>query len=149
MTPAPHEVKHMICLQYRPTPRSRAWITAYRMHMAGLDNMVADAETLHHRHKVHEWKILQEEIATGAVAATLARCTVGQQVERWRAVSVELDTEETPEGTQTLVPGVEPITQRQRLERRQERPMRGGKAPCDKGLFDDEARRQLDMLDLM
>lgn len=149
MTPAPHEVKHMICLQYRPTPRSRAWITAYRMHMAGLENMVADAETLHQRHKVHEWKILQEEVATGATVATLARCTVGQPVNRGRVVSEPFETEDTPEGTQTLVPGVAPIATRDRLERRQERPLTGGNEPCDRGLFDDGGHRQLDMLDLM
>ncbi|GLO70325.1 hypothetical protein MACH17_18420 [Phaeobacter inhibens] len=58
------------------------------------------------------------------------------------------DTEETPEGTQALVPGVEPITTRDRLHRAQERPLSGGNAPCDVGLFDDSAK-QLDMLDLI
>lgn len=58
-------------------------------------------------------------------------------------------TEDTPEGPQTLIPGVEPITARERLQRRQEQPLSGASAPCDKGLFDDGTRRQLDMLDLM
>tara|TARA_R110002111_G_scaffold35948_2_gene70321 strand:- start:1220 stop:1471 length:252 start_codon:yes stop_codon:yes gene_type:complete len=71
-------VKHMISLKYREKPLSRVWLTAYRMHMAGIDNMVSDAQALHERRTVHEWKVLQEEVATGAVVATLARQTVGK-----------------------------------------------------------------------
>jgi len=54
-------------------------------------------------------------------------------------------TEQTPEGTQTLVPGVEPVTERQRLEKRMQAPNQGGTAPCNRGLFDTGARNQLDM----
>lgn len=111
MTPAPHEVTHMICLKYRPTPRSRAWIKSYRMHMAGLENMIADAETLHQRHKVHEWKILQEEVATGATVATLARCIVGKPPVFGRVVEVDagqlFKTELTAAGEQSVIPGCE------------------------------------------
>lgn len=55
------------------------------------------------------------------------------------------DTEPTPEGEQTLVPGVDPIDQRKRLETRQDQPLRGKAAPCDLGLFDTGARNQLDL----
>lgn len=56
-----------------------------------------------------------------------------------------LATEQTPEGTQTLVPGVEPITERQRLEKRMQAPKQGGNAPCTAGLFDTNGRNQIDM----
>lgn len=59
------------------------------------------------------------------------------------------ETEETPEGTQTLVPGVKQTTEREKLEKRMSGPLRGSSAPCDRGLFDDGARAQLDMLDLI
>lgn len=71
-----HHVTHMIALKYREKPLSRVWVTAYRMHMAGLDNMISDAKTLHERKRVHEWKIIKEEVATGAVVQTMARETV-------------------------------------------------------------------------
>lgn len=51
-------------------------------------------------------------------------------------------TEQTPEGTQALVPGVEPLNERQRLEQRQNRPLQGKAAPADHGLFDLNARAQ-------
>lgn len=59
------------------------------------------------------------------------------------------ETEDTPEGPQTLIPGVQAVTTRERLQQCQERPLSGGSEPCNGGLFDDSARRQLDMLDLM
>lgn len=58
------------------------------------------------------------------------------------------ETEQTAAGEQTLVPGVEPVTQCQLLQRQMEKPLSGGNAPCDKGLFDEIGRAQLDMLDL-
>lgn len=53
--------------------------------------------------------------------------------------------ETTAAGEQFLTPGIEPISQRQRLEARQETPMRGGARPMDDGLFDMGARQQMDM----
>lgn len=59
------------------------------------------------------------------------------------------DTEETPEGVQALVPGVQPVTTREKLEQAMLKPLRGSQVACDVGLFDESERRQLDMLDLM
>ena len=65
----------------------------------------------------------------------------------------ELPTETTPEGEQTVAPGVKPITLRDRLEWRARQPMvpkRNPNAlqkPCDLGLFDVEGRRQIDWID--
>ncbi len=52
-----------------------------------------------------------------------------------------LATERTTQGEQTLVPGVEPITDRQRLEAEGAKPMRGGDA-APGGMFDTDARAQ-------
>jgi len=61
-------------------------------------------------------------------------------------------TEETPEGPQALVPGVAPVTLRERLEVMARQPLRGKRGPvlqkpCDIGLFDEDARNQLDLID--
>jgi len=56
-------------------------------------------------------------------------------------------TEQTEAGEQIVAPGIDPVTQRQRLEARQEGRMRGGDAPADVGLFDTGARAQTDMFD--
>ena len=53
------------------------------------------------------------------------------------------------EGDQTLIPGVAPITDRARAEAALARPLRGGSAPADIGLFDAGARLQTDLLDLV
>jgi len=53
--------------------------------------------------------------------------------------------ERTAAGEQGLIHGVDPISQRQRLEVAQGKPLRGGNAPADHGLFDTGARSQLDM----
>lgn len=53
--------------------------------------------------------------------------------------------EETAAGQQSIIPGVEPITQRQRLEAAQNTPKRGMDRPMDTGLFDMGARQQMDM----
>ena len=71
-----HNVTHMIALKYRKTRLARTWFTAYRMHVAGLENMTADAKQFNKRETVHEWKIVKEEVATGAVVQTMARETV-------------------------------------------------------------------------
>ena len=66
-----------------------------------------------------------------------------------------LSAEMTPEGEQTLVPGVKPITVPDRLEwlaRQPSVPKRNPNArqkPCDIGLFDMDARRQIDWIDEM
>lgn len=49
---------------------------------------------------------------------------------------------------QLLIPGVEPIGDRQRIELRGRKPLRGGNAPPPAGgLFDLDARAQGDLLD--
>ena len=66
-----------------------------------------------------------------------------------------LSAEITPEGEQTLVPGVKPLTVRDRLDwlaRQPSVPKRNPNAqqkPCDIGLFDMDARRQIDWIDEM
>lgn len=57
-------------------------------------------------------------------------------------------TERTDQGEQILVPGVRPVTDRERVEKQMEKPMQGGrKAPPAGGLFDEDARNQTDLLD--
>jgi len=56
-----------------------------------------------------------------------------------------LTTERTAQGEQTLIPGVEPITDRQRLEAEGAKPLRGGNA-APGGMFDTDARAQGDLL---
>ncbi len=53
--------------------------------------------------------------------------------------------ERTSAGQQYLAPGVAPISERARLEAQQSKPMRGGERPMDDGLFDLNARAQMDM----
>ena len=57
------------------------------------------------------------------------------------------ETEATAIGNQTLVPGVTPITPRDRLAIRANAPMEPRKAqrPADHGLFDTNARNQIEM----
>ncbi len=65
------------------------------------------------------------------------------------------ETETTEQGEQLLVCGVRPITLRDRLAVRAGQPLAPKRnphviqKPCDHGLFDDVARSQLDMLDLI
>ncbi len=54
-------------------------------------------------------------------------------------------SERTDAGDQTLIDGVSPITERDRLQAAQNAPMRGGNAAADNGLFDTGARNQSDM----
>ena len=56
-------------------------------------------------------------------------------------------TEATAIGVQTLVPGVAPITLADRLAARAAAPLepRRPQRPCDLGLFDLNARNQLDL----
>jgi hypothetical protein len=58
-----------------------------------------------------------------------------------------LQSEMTPDGEQTLTPGVRPITMRDRLEARIEAPLIPCKPqkPLDIGLFDEIGRNQLDL----
>ncbi len=66
-----------------------------------------------------------------------------------------IETETTQQGEQLLVSGVRPITLRDRLAVRALQPMapkrnpNAHQKPCNHGLFDDAARSQLDMLDLI
>lgn len=56
-----------------------------------------------------------------------------------------LQSEPTPEGEQTLVPGVAPISPRERLEAEMRAPLqpRRVQQPLTIGLFDEDRRRQL------
>jgi len=61
-------------------------------------------------------------------------------------------SEPTEAGEQTLAPGIDPVSLRQKLQALAGKPMapkRGAvpQAPCDIGLFDEEARNQFDLLD--
>lgn len=60
-----------------------------------------------------------------------------------------LGAEVTGQGEQTLIPGVEPVTDAQRAQLEVDRPMRGGDRPMDVGLFDTDAQAQTDLLDLV
>lgn len=55
--------------------------------------------------------------------------------------------ESTPIGEQMLVPGVRPITTRERIEARMAAPLVAKKTqkPLDIGLFDEAARNQLNL----
>jgi hypothetical protein len=57
------------------------------------------------------------------------------------------DAEATAIGLQSLVPGVVPITPRERLAARAAAPLepKRQQRPCDLGLFDLNARNQLDL----
>ena len=63
------------------------------------------------------------------------------------AAAMPFETEATAIGNQTLVPGVAPITPRDRLTIRANAPMEPRKAqrPADHGLFDTNARNQIEM----
>ena len=67
----------------------------------------------------------------------------------------EPPAETTPQGKQIVAPGVKPITLRDRLAVRAAQPIaprrnpNAPQKPCNVGLFDDAARNQLDMLDLI
>lgn len=63
------------------------------------------------------------------------------------APAASLQSEPTPEGEQTLVPGVRPVTTRERIEARMAAPLipRKPQKPPDIGLFDLAARNQLDL----
>ena len=56
-----------------------------------------------------------------------------------------LESERTEYGEQTLVPGIKPVTLRERLAFRMAQPLGSAKAqkPMTIGLFDEEARKQL------
>ena len=61
--------------------------------------------------------------------------------------SRQFQTERTDQGEQTLVPGVQPITKRDRLQALMAAPFvpRRKQRPCNIGLFDEDARNQLDL----
>ncbi|PXA86233.1 hypothetical protein DMC47_35240 [Nostoc sp. 3335mG] len=61
--------------------------------------------------------------------------------------TLPLESEVTPIGSQVLVPGVTPITSVDRLALRAVAPLRSAKPqkPADHGLFDLNARDQLDL----
>ena len=57
------------------------------------------------------------------------------------------ETETTDQGEQTLVPGVRPVTMRERLQRLMDAPLlpRRAQKPLTIGLFDENARNQFDL----
>jgi hypothetical protein len=61
--------------------------------------------------------------------------------------AASLDVEATPIGNQTLVPGVAPITPRDRLAMRADAPLLPKKPQraSDHGLFDTNARNQIEL----
>ena len=63
------------------------------------------------------------------------------------AAAMPFETEATAIGNQTLVPGVAPITTAQRLAFRADAPLLPKKPqrPADHGLFDTNARNQIEM----
>ena len=63
------------------------------------------------------------------------------------AAAMPFETEATDIGNQTLVPGVTPITPRDRLAIRANAPLEPKKRqrPADHGLFDTNARNQIEM----
>ena len=63
------------------------------------------------------------------------------------AAAMPFETEATAIGNQTLVPGVTPITPRDRLAMRANAPLEPKKRqrPADHGLFDTNARNQIEM----
>jgi len=63
------------------------------------------------------------------------------------AVPIPFETEATPLGPQTLVPGVRPVSIKARLEALAAHPLCSDRSqkPCDIGLFDDVAGKQMDL----
>ena len=63
------------------------------------------------------------------------------------AAAMPFETEATAIGNQTLVPGVTPITPRDRLAIRANAPLepKRPQRPADHGLFDTNARNQIEM----
>jgi hypothetical protein len=62
-------------------------------------------------------------------------------------LSIPFETEPTPIGEQTLIPGVRPVSIYERLMVLAAQPLGPKKSqkPCDLGLFDEMARNQLDL----
>ena len=58
------------------------------------------------------------------------------------------NVEPTPQGEQTLIEGVAPITSATRAQAGVDAPLTGGVRPMDEGLFDTGARSQMDLLDM-
>ena len=64
-----------------------------------------------------------------------------------RDLPIPFETEPTPIGEQTLIPGVRPVSIYERLMVLAAQPLGPKKLqkPCDLGLFDEMARNQLDL----
>ena len=62
-----------------------------------------------------------------------------------------VETEPTDQGGQCLVPGVKPVTERDRLRALMAAPLSPTRPQkrCDLGLFDEAARNQLDIFDFI
>lgn len=67
-----------------------------------------------------------------------------------KIVHAEPATEPTAQGAQLMLGGdtiAQPLTERDLIARQMAAPLKGGSKPLDFGLFDDNARRQADLLD--
>lgn len=82
----------------------------------------------------------QEKILAARDAAPQSEKGVGNKTDDFNAH----ETEQTPEGEQSLIPGVDPVTDRERLETQMNKPKDGGNAPPPSGrgdLFGDPMDR--------
>lgn len=79
--------------------------------------------------------------------------TVGEPVRAdVQAALVEPTTEQTDQGEQTVIPGAEQISDRELVERRMEAPARvtaEQRGLPEGGLFDEDARKQQDLMDIL
>ena len=84
-----------------------------------------------------------------AQAGQEAELASGTTPEPAREAGFSLPAEQPGRGEQTLIPGVAPVTERDRADARGEQPLRSDREqrPADDGLFDTGARRQTDLLD--
>lgn len=97
--------------------------------------------------RAEEARPVDEGQGQGAAGNTVAKEDRGVPADRGEQPASA--SERTPEGEQSLIPGVSPVTDRDRAEVKAEAPLRSQKAqkPADEGLFDTGARKQTDLLD--
>jgi hypothetical protein len=111
----------------------------------GLEGM-SPAESLA-RHAVHE------AVTAAAQSPSPLDRQIGEIIgkEAPEVLGAAFPSEAGPEGTQqTLVPGVKPVTDADRLRAAAGQPMRGGNAPpAEGGLFDEVGRAQPDIFDMV
>lgn len=95
------------------------------------------------------WRYLGQnevtELATENTHRTNLAAWSRELIAKARARNAPFQTETTPEGEQSLAPGVAPVTEREWLEALMSQPKTGKAAPCNHGLFDLGARDQIEM----